>query len=278
MTHLQHTMTHCLLLTAIQIMSAASPHVSRAQWPADVESAGRGGAAGALPGHLTPLRPAQLPEAGFGVEIGQSVPLGLRALAASSVRTWHARHTWSGSLGLDMQSFDAWSAFRPYISLAVHPRPGPSNVRVASSVGMEVEKLGVLGRRMTPLLVGGVRFPVMRQIHLSAHAINSRAADRQGTRATLQVSMQCMRCPFSGHAAWSLHPREGGLFSAGGDWTLTRFMSIGMGAQSHPLTVGFRLQITAVNAVSARISALAHHNTPPTQVYALRIIGGHESM
>ncbi len=244
-----------------------------AQWPPDAETAGRGGAAGARVGHHSPHRPAPLPDVGTGIELARAVPLGVSALATSSVRAWHARGQWTGSLGVDVQSFDAWSALRPHVSISTRLHGLDSGLRLGATVAAEREKLGLLGHRTTPLLVVGARAVLMKRVHLSAHGINSRAAARQGARAAVQVSVACEGCPLIGHAAWNLHPHEGSLWSAGGEWMLSRWLSIGMGAQSVPLAMGFAVRVRAPGNVAARVAALSHHNTAPTHAFSLRATG-----
>lgn len=247
------------------------PAVVHAQWPHDTVAAGRGGAAGALVGHLSPLRPAQLPESGSGIQLSRAVPLGVGALATSSASVWHARTRWTGSMGVDTQSFDAWSALRPYLSASALVS---GSVHVGVTAGAERERLGQLGHRVTPLLVVGMRTRLAARFHMSAYAVNSRAADRQGARASIHISAPCVPCRLIGHATWRLHPREGSLWSAGAQWLLSRWLSVGMGLQSVPVALGFSVRVVIPYRLAAHVAALSHHNTAPTHSVSGRATRG----
>lgn len=250
---------------AIILMVALTgiPMDGRAQWPQVPEIAGRGGAAGAAEGVMSPLRPALLPTDGqWHVRLDHQIPYGVLSVSTVSARVgWAAGPTGGGAAWMASMMatrFDAYSAMRLTVSVKRWLREPETDAGLGTDMGMGMgvslgwdhERMGVLGARGTPIVVVGWVWNPLPGTLVALNLLNGRASRLNGAVVGADVSFAPGRSWPVLHATVSIHPEFGPSVHIGSTWRPLERVHLELGGAGNPFRAAASLRISTGNLVA----------------------------
>lgn len=222
------------LPVALMVLLAWTVTTASGQWPPDPETAGRGGAAGATGGILSPLRPAHLPVDGtWHVRLDHHVPFGVTEASTVGARFGRSngQSTWLAST--KATRFDAYQAVFFALSY-MRPLTLAQGVRAGASFGWTHERMGLLGARRTPVSALGVNWHAREGTSVAFHLLNYRATRLHGWVVAADGTYDPgAHWPLL-HATVSIHPDFGPAWHIGSTWKAVERMWIDIGGAGNP--------------------------------------------